>query len=103
MSLNNRIKILFSNSGLRRYTVNTGWVFFSRIGSMAISFFATIFIVRNLGPENYGQLSYAISFVGIFSFISSFGIDPVLYRELVKNRDKRHELLGSGFFIKFVA
>ena len=103
MSLNNRIKILFSNSGLRRYTVNTGWVFFSRIGSMAISFFATIFIVRNLGPENYGQLSYAISFVGLFSFISSFGIDPVLYRELVKNRDKRNELLGSGFFIKFVA
>ncbi|MCC7004683.1 oligosaccharide flippase family protein, partial [Candidatus Nomurabacteria bacterium] len=47
---------------------------------MAISFLATIFIARKLGPMNYGQLSYALSFVSIFGFIASLGIEQVLYR-----------------------
>jgi PST family polysaccharide transporter len=44
--------------------------------------------------------SYAISFVGIFSIIASFGIDQVLLRELVKYPEKNNEYLGTAFFIK---
>ena len=97
------IKEKWADAGFQRYFKNTGWVFISRILSMVISFIATIIIARNLGPGNYGQLSYAVSFVAIFSFIASLGIDSVLYRELIKFPEKRKEYLGTAFVMKSVA
>jgi len=48
-------------------------------------------------------LSYATSFIGIFSFMASLGIDSVLYRELIKYPDRKREFLGSAFTIKISA
>lgn len=67
---------------------------------MVVSFAATIYIARHLGPQNYGQLSYAVSFVGLFGFIATIGIDSILYRELIKTPEKSNELLGTGFLIR---
>lgn len=93
----------WAHAGFKRYTKNAGWMLFSRIGSMTISLLATVFIARNLGPTNFGQLSYAISFVGLFSFIAALGIDNILFRELIKHPEKRNEILGSAFFIKITS
>lgn len=78
-------------------------MFFAKIGSMAVSFFATMIVARHLGPTNYGQLSYAISFVGLFSFIAALGIDQILYRDLVKYPEKRNEYIGSALVLRMVA
>lgn len=89
--------------GFVRYLKNSGWMFIARILSLAISFFVTTFIARYLGPYNYGQLSYAISFVGIFSFISSLGIDSVLYREILKYKDQKDIYMGTALVLKLWA
>ena len=93
----------WDNVGLRRYATNTLWALFSRITSIIVAFFVTIYLVRYLGPENYGQLSYAISFVGLFSIIASLGIDNILYRDLIKYPEKRNAYLGSAFILKLLA
>jgi O-antigen/teichoic acid export membrane protein len=97
------IKEKWQHAGFQKYLQNTGWIFFMKVLSMAVSFIATLFIARNLGPSNFGQLSYAISFVGIFSFIASLGIDSILYRELIKYPEQKAKFLGSAFTIKMVA
>ena len=97
------IKEKWQHAGFQKYLQNTGWIFFMKVLSMAVSFIATLFIARNLGPSNFGQLSYAISFVGIFSFIASLGIDSILYRELIKYPEHKSKFLGSAFTIKMVA
>ena len=97
------LKKKWDHSGFQKYFKNTSWMFGSRVFSMGISFLATIYIARNLGPTNFGQLSYAICLVGLFGFISSLGIDGILYRDLIKHREKRHILLGTAFFIKLCA
>lgn len=89
--------------GLRRYTSNTLWALFARVFSLLVSFFVSIYLVRYLGPENYGQLSYAVSFVGLFSIIATLGIDNVLYRDLIRYPEERNAYLGSAFLIKFGA
>ncbi len=91
----------WQHAGFQKYFRNTGWMLFAKIISMAISFVVTAYVARNLGPLNYGQLSYAASFVAIFSFIAGLGIDHVLYRELISNPEKKKEFLGSAIFIKF--
>lgn len=92
-----------SHEGFRRYFKNTSWSLVTKFLSLIISFFVTIYMVRYLGPENYGQLSYAVSFVGIFSVFATLGIDTVLYRELVRFPDKVNEYMGSALGLKIVA
>jgi O-antigen/teichoic acid export membrane protein len=97
------IKEKWANEGFQKYFKNTGWMLTSRVLSMTVSLLTTIYVARNLGPTNYGQLSYAISFVGIFGFIATLGIDNVLYRELINKPYKKKEYLGSAIIIKFFA
>lgn len=97
------IKRWWEDSGFQKYLKNTTWMMGSRILSMAISFLATLFIARNLGPTNFGQLSYAVSFIGLFSFIASLGVDSVLYRDLIRKPEERLSMFGTAFSIKFAA
>ncbi len=100
MSLKTLYKEARNHIGFKKYAKNTGWVLIGKFSTMAISFIATLYIARNLGPTNFGELSYAISFTGLFSFIASFGIDAVLYRELIKYPEQRNQLMGTALFIK---
>lgn len=90
------------SSGLRKYFANMTWSFAGRFFSSAIGFATGIFVVRFLGPDKYGLLSYTVSFVGLFSFIASLGIDSILYRDLVKFPEKRDRLLGTAFLLKII-
>ncbi len=89
--------------GFRKHSKNMGWMFAVKIASMVISFIATIFIARRLGPTNYGQLNYALSFVGLFGFIATLGIDQILYRDLIKYPEKRDKFLGSALAVRMIA
>jgi O-antigen/teichoic acid export membrane protein len=55
-----------------------------------------------LGPERFGLLSYANSYVGIFTAIAILGLDGIVVRELVKSPDQRDTLLGTSFLLKVV-
>ena len=50
---------------------------------MGVSFFVGIYVVRYLGPEKFGLLSYAISFVWLFSAFLDLGHREIIVRELV--------------------
>lgn len=89
--------------GLKRYASNTAWALAARLFNAVTSFLVTIYLVRYLGPTNYGELSYALSFVGLFGIISTLGIDNVLYRDLVKYPERRNEYLGTAFVIRLMA
>lgn len=97
------IKNKLSHSGFIKYLKNTTWILFSRIISLGVSFFTTIYLIRYLGPNNYGMLAFSVSFVGLFSFISNLGIDQVLLRELSKDPHRKDELLGTSLLLKLVA
>ena len=96
------IKEKWQHAGFQRYFKNTGWMFFGRFFTLGISFFVGIYIARYLGPANYGLLSYVTSFVGLFGFLASFGIDNIVSREIINDHDKKDEIIGTGFYIKIV-
>ena len=88
------------SSGSKRYFANTSWLLFERISRMVITLLVGIYIARYLGPSNYGLLSYAQSFVVLFSAIATLGLDNIVVRDLVGNEKKRDELLGVTFILK---
>jgi O-antigen/teichoic acid export membrane protein len=69
---------------------------------MAVQLFVGIYVARYLGPERFGLLSYANSYVGIFTAIAILGLDGIVVRELVKSPGQRDTLLGTSFLLKVV-
>ncbi|SVB13288.1 uncharacterized protein METZ01_LOCUS166142, partial [marine metagenome] len=59
-------------------------------------------VARYLGPERFGLLSYALSFVGIFVALATLGLDEVVVRELIKTPEQREKILGTSFLLKLV-
>ena len=93
---------LKQHPSIRKYFSNTSWLLGERILRMGVSLFVGIYIVRYLGPEKYGLLSYTMSFVLLFSTIASFGLNEILVRELLQDKNQRKELLSTAFFLKII-
>jgi O-antigen/teichoic acid export membrane protein len=102
-TVKNRVISWIKTPGFQKYFKSTGWLFSAKIISLVLSFFVVAMVARYLGPTNYGTLSYAISFVGIFSFLANIGIDSVLQRDLVKYPNRESELLGTSITMRILA
>ena len=71
-----------------------------KILRMVVGLFVGIWVARYLGPDKFGLLSYAQSFVGLFAAISTLGLDGIVVRELVKRPEKEYVLIGTAFVLK---
>ncbi|EKV00157.1 membrane protein involved in the export of O-antigen and teichoic acid [Leptolyngbya sp. PCC 7375] len=93
-------KIVSFYNRFKGHFFNTSWMMAEKILQMGAGFFIAILVSRYLGPERFGVLAYATSIVGIATAVSHAGLNGLVVKELVKNPDKNHEILGSTFFIK---
>jgi O-antigen/teichoic acid export membrane protein len=89
-----------------RYTLqkilgNIGWLFADRILRMGVGLFVGVWIARYLGPEQFGVLNYAIALVCLFSALATLGLDGILVRNIVQEPDRKDEILGTAFVLKF--
>lgn len=87
---------------LRSVAANTGWLMSERMLQMVVSTFVSVWLARYLGPGGFGTLSYAISFVELFGFLTYLGLAGVVTRELVRTPERREELLGTAFLLKLL-
>nr|WP_290443804.1 flippase [Halomonas sp. Mc5H-6] len=101
-AINEKVQSLKEHGGFRRYAANTSWMMCEKILRMFVGLFVGIWVARYLGPEQFGLLSYAQSFVFLFTAIATLGLDGIVVRELVKDQSRRDELLGTAFGLKFI-
>lgn len=79
---------------------NTTWLFADNILRMGLGIFVSIWVTRYLGPEQFGQLNYAVSFVSLFSTMALLGLDGIVIRNLVREPERDNEILGTAFILK---
>lgn len=92
-----------SNKALKKIFYNTSWLFADRIIRMGIGVIVIIWIARYLGPEQFGIYNYAIAFVALFTAVSTLGLDHIVVREIVRQPDKKDEIVGSALLMRFLA
>ena len=90
-----------ASQGFRKYFASTSWLLGERVLRMAISLFVGIYVARYLGPERYGLLSYALSFVWLFSAFLDLAHREIIVRELVKTTEQQNMILGSAILLRF--
>ena len=95
-----KIKSLQNNLGFMKYFKNISWLFAEKIFRMIIGLFVGIWVIRYLGPEQFGNYSYALSFVALFTWIATLGLDDIVVRELVKDETLNDEIIGTAFWLK---
>ena len=98
-----KLKSLLKHKGFIKYFKNTSWVLVEKIIRFTVGLFVGVWVARYLGPERFGLLSYAQSFVGLFTIIASLGLDGIVVRELVKNNNLNDEIIGTAFWLKLIA
>lgn len=99
-SMLEKLKLLRAHYGFMRYFKNTTWLFGEKILRLLVALFVGVWVARYLGPEKFGILSYAQSFVAIFAVLATLGLDNLVVRELVKDESRTETLLGTSFFLK---
>ncbi|QRG66231.1 flippase [Brevibacillus choshinensis] len=88
------------SQALKKIVISSSWLAVERIFRMIISFFVGIAIARYLGPEQFGQLNYAQSFVALFSTVATLGLEGIVVRNIVRQPERKDEILGSTFVLK---
>ncbi len=99
ISVKNRFDSLSANPGF----YNTIWLLSDRLLRMGVGLIVGVWIARYLGPNGYGQLSFAGSYIMLFSAIALFGLESLVVRELVTNPSERGKILGTASLIRLMA
>jgi len=74
-----------------------------RIAQKGIRFFIGVWMIRYLGPENYGVYSYALSFVAISETFTTLGLKQIVIRECSGDDYDDGVVIVSGFWMQLVA
>jgi O-antigen/teichoic acid export membrane protein len=89
--------------GLRRIISSVGWLSLEKILSMVINLTVGIYVIRYLGADSFGKLSYCLSIVGMFEAIAKLGLDAIVLRNLVQEQEATPDILGTALILKLAA
>lgn len=65
---------------------------FGKILSMVVGFI----IARYLGPNSFGDLSFADALTAIVAAVGTLGLDTFIIREIINHPEKKDEILGTS-------
>lgn len=102
MRIFKKLSDLTNNQSVMMYIGNTSWLFGEKILRMVMGLFVGVWLARYLGPDQFGLFSYAQSFVALFAAVATLGLDGIVVRELIKNKEQRDKLLGTAFYLKLM-
>lgn len=86
-----------------RFIKNTGWIIFAQVYQMFLSLVIGVISARYLGPGNYGTINYAASYISFFTIACTLGLEGVVVKEMIDNRDDEGTLLGSSIAMRLAA
>ena len=95
-----RIAGLKQSHDSQKIVKNTAWLLSENILRIGLGIFIGSWIARYLGPEQFGMLSFAVAFAALFSAFATFGLDPVIVRNIAVNPLDKNKILGTTFLLK---
>jgi polysaccharide transporter, PST family len=82
--------------------INFSWLMAEQLLRLGAGLIVGIQVARYLGPDQYGLLNYAMSFVILFTTISTLGLSSIVVRDLVTSPKSTHQILGTTLVLRLV-
>jgi len=95
-------KVSKQSSVKKVLVTNTVWLFSEKMIRLILGLAVSVLMARILGPVDLGKWNYAESFFGMFIVFTTLGFDAIVVRDLVRNPEKRDELLGTAIVLKLI-
>jgi O-antigen/teichoic acid export membrane protein len=87
---------------VQRLVKNTSVLMASQFIGYFLAFFYSIYSARYLGVENFGVLSAALAFAGIFTILTDLGLSTLTVREVARDRSLADKYLGNAVIVKIL-
>ena len=99
------MKLSITNPGATVASIlkNSGWLFFDKFARLVLGVTVGAWVARYLGPAQFGELAYAISFIAMFQYIANLGLDGVVVRLLATSTAEAPIILGTVFRLRMLA
>lgn len=101
--VNNAMKRIINRLVKSKFIHNTGWIMFAQIYQMVLSLLIGVISARYLGPSNYGTINYAASYISFFTIACALGLEGIVVKDMVDNRDNEGVILGSSIVMRLIA
>ncbi|MEQ9625948.1 flippase [Coleofasciculus chthonoplastes] len=88
--------------GLRQIIGNTSWLFADKIFQLGLGLVVGIWVARYLQPQDYGLLTYALTFVSLFGAITRLGLGTIVIRDIARDPAGKDETLGTAFTLQLI-
>lgn len=79
---------------------NIGWLFFDKILRMGVGLLVGVWVARYLGPGQFGLLSFATAFIGLFGAIATLGLQGIVVRDIVRDPGGKEVILGTAAILQ---
>jgi O-antigen/teichoic acid export membrane protein len=90
-------------TGMARVVLrNTLFSLLGRLTVKALAFAFSVWVVRRLGQEAFGQYATALAYVTAFAVFSDWGLAPYLVREIARDRGRVGVLVGNAVALRFL-
>lgn len=84
---------ILNHEPLRKIVSNTSWLFLEKFFRLLLGLTVSVWVAKYLGPEKFGELTYALTIIAFFQIISKMGLDSIVVRELSKENKDENKLL----------
>jgi len=95
-----RLRAWLIGLGGSRVLTNVSWLYLDQVLRAVLVLAAFGAVARHLGPADFGVLSYAVAFAGLFVPLAVMGLDYVVVMELVRMPGRERAVLSTAMLIK---
>jgi O-antigen/teichoic acid export membrane protein len=93
------LKRLAGREDLQEVLGNTGWMMGDQIVRQIVGLLVGVWLARYLGPQLFGEFSYAFAVVMIVSPLAMLALDEIAVRRMVQDPSCRDKVLGTSFIM----
>lgn len=76
---------------------NMGVLVLGQAATVPLVFATSVLLVRHLGSAGFGEYAFVYAFVGLFTWLATFGMENIVVREASKEPSEAGEIWGSAF------
>lgn len=96
-------KLMLSLFTLKNFLINFSWIILSQFSKIILGGFTFIYVVRYLGPNDFGLISYALSIIGILHPLSTLGLDAIIFRNIIRDKKNEKIIIKTSYLIRIVS
>jgi len=87
---------------LQKTIGNTGWLLLDRVLRIIIGLTIGAWTARYLGPAQFGELAYVVSFIAFFQVIADLQADGFIVRDIAQERAHAALILGTALWLRML-